>query len=63
MKKKLFLLLGGLVLAIASAFGQRSLEIKDITTPRDVFSGKDTEAGIVISCPANIKLTIRVYVI
>ena len=59
MKKKLFLLLGGLVLAIASAFGQRSLEIKDITKPRDVFSGKDTEAGIVISCPANIKLTIE----
>lgn len=59
MKKKLFLLLGGLMLTIASAFGQRSLEVKDITTPRDVFSGQDTEAGIVISCPANIKLTIE----
>lgn len=59
MKKRLFLLVGGLFLAIASVFGQRNLEVKDITTQRDVFSGKDTEAGIVISCPSNIKLTIE----
>lgn len=44
------------VLAV-SAFGQRSLEIKDVTEGLKVFSGKDTEAGMVFSCPSSIPLT------
>lgn len=39
------------------AFSQRSLEIQDISTGMNVFSGKDTEAGIVISAPSTIPLT------
>ena len=35
MKKKLFLLLGGLMLTIASAFGQRSLEMYIIRKIRE----------------------------
>ena len=45
------------IIAISSAWGQRSLAIKDVSTSMNVFSGKDTEAGVVISCPANIELT------
>lgn len=38
------------------AFSQRTLEIQDISTGMNVFSGKDTEAGIVISAPLTIPL-------
>lgn len=57
MRKRLFLLPFMLLVLAVSAFGQRNLEIKDVTTGLNVFSGKDTEAGLVISCPANIPLT------
>ena len=51
MKKHVFTLLVLLLALAGNAFGQRTLEIKDVTTSLNVFSGKDTEAGIVISCP------------
>ena len=57
MEKRLLLLPVMLFLLAISAFGQRSLEIKDVTEGMNVFSGKDKEAGIVISCPVNIPLT------
>lgn len=57
MKKRLFLLPFMLLVLTVSAFGQRNLEIKDVTDGLSVFSGKDTEAGLVISCPSNIPLT------
>lgn len=57
MKKKLFLLPFMLFVLTVNMFGQRNLEIKDITTGLNVFSGKDTEAGLVISCTSNIPLT------
>ena len=56
MKKILLLALFSLI-AVSSAWSQRSLEIKDVSTELNVFSGKDTEAGVVISCPVNIVLT------
>lgn len=56
MRKKLFWLSALFLLVAASAFGQRSLEIKDVSSELNVFSGKDTEAGIVFSCPVNISL-------
>lgn len=57
MEKKVFLLPLMLFVLAISAFGQRNLEIKDVTEGMNVFSGKDKEAGIIISCPANIPLT------
>lgn len=57
MRKKLFWLPALFLLIAANAFGQRSLEIKDVSSELNVFSGKDTEAGIVFSCPANISLS------
>lgn len=56
MRKRVFLLSALLMLATVATFAQRSLEIKDVTSGLNVFSGKDTEAGIVISCPGNIEL-------
>ena len=57
MGKRLMLLPVMLFMLAISAFGQRNLEIKDVTEGMNVFSGKDKEAGIVISCPVNIPLT------
>lgn len=57
MEKKFFLLPFMLFVLTVSAFGQRNLEIKDVTEGMNVFSGKDKEAGIIISCSANIPLT------
>ena len=56
MKTKFFILTFFLVLPFY-AFSQRSLEIQDVSTGMNVFSGKDTEAGIVISAPLTIPLT------
>ncbi len=55
MKKILLSVL--LFFAITSTYAQRNLEIRDVSTELNVFSGKDTEAGMVISCPMNIELT------
>lgn len=57
MKKRFSLLSVVLFVLAVSAFGQRSLEIKDVTEGLKVFSGKDTEAGMVFSCPSSIPLT------
>lgn len=57
MRKRMFFLTALLLMATAAAFAQRSLEIKDVGAGMNVFSGKDTEAGIVISCPGNIELS------
>lgn len=57
MRKKMFFLAALLLMVTVAAFGQRSLEIKDVSSGMNVFSGKDTEAGIVISCPGNIELS------
>ncbi len=46
-----------LLLSATVSFAQRSLAIKEVTDGLNVFSGKDTEAGMVISCPGNIELT------
>ena len=46
MKKRFSLLSVVLFVLAVSAFGQRSLEIKDVTEGLKVFSGKDTEAGM-----------------
>lgn len=54
--KNYFALLLFICLSV-NAFGQRCLEIKPITDGVPVFSGKDDEAGMEISCPANIELT------
>ena len=53
--KRTFLLLVTLVCCLAS-WGQRSLHFKDVSTELNVFSGKDDEAGMVISCPTTIPL-------
>lgn len=57
MKKRLVLLPFLLLMVAVNVFSQRSLEIKDVTSGLGVFSGKDTEAGLVLSCPSNITLT------
>lgn len=57
MRKRMSFLTALLLMATVAAFGQRSLEIKDVSSGMNVFSGKDTEAGIVISCPGNIELS------
>ena len=57
MKKRLFLLPFMLLMVALSAFGQRNLEVKDVTTGLNVFSGQDTEAGMVIIAPTNIGLS------
>ena len=57
MKKRLFLLPFMFFALAVSAFAQRNLEIKDVTAGLNVFSGKDTEAGLIITCPTNIPLT------
>ncbi|MDE6349207.1 MAG: hypothetical protein K2L60_11330 [Bacteroides sp.] len=57
MRKRLFFLTVLLFMATVEVFSQRSLEIKDVSSGMNVFSGKDTEAGIVISCPGNIELS------
>ena len=57
MMKRLLLLPLMLLVWTLSAFGQRNLEIKDVTEGLKVFSGKDTEAGLVISCASNIPLS------
>ena len=57
MKKRLFLLPFMLFVLAVSAFAQRNLEIKDVTEGLNVFSGKDTEDGLIITCPTNIPLT------
>ncbi len=46
-----------LILSATNSFAQRNLFINDVTSELSVFSGKDNEAGIVLSCPANIELT------
>ncbi len=56
MEKRTFLL-STLLFIVVAAFGQRNLEVKDISTGLNVFSGKDTEAGVVVSCPSNLELT------
>ena len=57
MKMRLIFFLVCVMSATLTSFAQRNLEVKDVSTGLDVFSGKDTEAGMVISCPANISLT------
>lgn len=57
MKKYFILFLFLSVLSAVDMFGQRCLEIKPVTDGVPVFSGKDDEAGIEISCPSNIELT------
>ena len=57
MKNRIYIVLAMLCLMTGNMFAQRSLEVKDVTTSLNVFSGKDTEAGLVISCPSNIELT------
>ena len=55
MEKKIVLLTVLFFMTVVG-FGQRVLEIKDVSTGLNVFSGKDTEAGIVVSCPSNMEL-------
>lgn len=57
MKKRLIFLLICVISTVFTSFAQRNLEVKDVSSGLNVFSGKDTEAGMVISCPANISLT------
>ena len=57
MKNRLFTLLALILTVAGTTFAQRTLEVKDVTTSLNVFSGKDTEAGIVISCPSNMQLS------
>lgn len=57
MEKRLVFLLICVVSTVFTSFAQRNLEVKDVSSGLNVFSGKDTEAGMVISCPANISLT------
>lgn len=57
MKQKFMLLSLFLFGIVIGTFAQRNLEIKDVTSGLNVFSGKDTEAGLVFSCPTNIPLT------
>lgn len=57
MKNRLLTLLVMLLAVAGNAFSQRTLELNDVTSSLNVFSGKDNEAGVVISCPANIQLT------
>lgn len=57
MKMRLILFLVCVMSTTLVSFAQHNLEVKDVSTGLDVFSGKDTEAGMVISCPANISLT------
>ena len=57
MKNRFFTLLALLLTVAGTAFAQRTLEVKDVTTSLNVFSGKDTEAGIVISCPSNMQIS------
>lgn len=57
MKRRFFLLPFMLLMLAVSAFGQRSLEVRDVTTGLNVFSGKDTEAGMVFIAPSNIGLS------
>lgn len=56
MKTKSLLLLW-VLLSCMTAWGQRDLNFKDVTTDLNVFSGKDDEAGMVFSCPTSIPLT------
>ncbi len=58
MKKKVLLFLLSAVAAMG-LYAQRSLEVKDITTEMNVFSGKDDEAGVVISCSNQIPLVLE----
>ncbi len=46
-----------LLCAAMTASAQRPLTLKDVSPDLAVFSGKDNEAGITISCPGNIELT------
>lgn len=57
MNKHVFTLIVLFLALAGNALAQRTLAIKDVTTSLNVFSGKDTEAGIVISCPSNMQLT------
>lgn len=57
MKTKSLLLLLWVLLSCMTAWGQRDLNFKDVTTDLNVFSGKDDEAGMVFSCPTSIPLT------
>lgn len=45
------------VCCLSTTWGQRKLHYKDVTTELNVFSGKDDEAGMVITCPKSIALT------
>ena len=57
MKNRILILLVMIIGLTGNALAQRRLEVNDVTTSMNVFSGKDTEAGLVISCPSNMQLS------